>query len=150
MDSALYCSDEGLEERDPEPSPNSSEPNSALRDGELNHSCSRWQRNMAFYRGVKQTPCVIHTLHCGKGERPPHFLFVSAADEVARPRQINLDRYHQEAPQQHLEQLLVSVASGYPPVQLLGDLLDHLLSEALGDHAFTLVKNNTAIGRNQL
>lgn len=103
-----------------------------------------------FLLGVKQIPCAIHALHCGKEERPPHFLFASAADEVARPRLINLDQYHQEAPQQHLEQLLVSVASGYPPVQPLGDLLDHLLSEALGDHAFTLIKNNTVIGRNHL
>lgn len=99
-----------------------------------------------FLWGVKQKPCAIHALHCGKdGERSPHFLFASAADEVARPRLINLDQYHQEAPQQLLEHLLVSVASGYPPVQFLGDLLDRLLSEALGDHIFTLIKN---IGRN--
>lgn len=77
-------------------------------------------------------------------------MFESAADEVAWPRLINLDQYHQEAPQQHLEQLLVSVASGYPPVQVLGDLLDGLLREALGDHAFSLIKNNTFIGGNHL
>lgn len=151
MDSPLSCSDEALEGGDPETSPNSSEPNSALRDGGLNPFCARRQRNLAFHRGVKQIPCAIDALHCGKeGERPPCSLFASAADEVARPRLINLDQYHQEAPQQHLEQLLVSVASGYPPVQLLGDLLDRLLSEALGEHAFTLIKNNTFIGRNHL
>lgn len=105
----------------------------------------------SFLSGVKQTLCAIHPLHCGKdGEGPPHFLFASAADEVARPRLINLDQYHQEAPQQHREHLFVSIASGYPPVQLLGDLLDPLLSEALGEHAFTLIKNNTFIGRNHL
>lgn len=104
-----------------------------------------------FLLGVKQTLCTVHVLHCSKGgEIPPHFLFASAADEVARPRLINWDQYHQEAPQQHLEQLLLSVASGYPPVQLLGDLLDCLPSEALGDHAFSLIKNNTFIGRNYL
>lgn len=141
MDSAFSCYDEALEGGDPEPSPNSSQPNSALRDVGLNHSCARWQRNLAFYRGAKQTLCAIHAQHCGKeGERPPHFLFAPATDKVARPRLINLDQYHQEAPQQHCEHLLVSAASGYPPVQLLGDLLDRLLSEALGDHAFTLIK----------
>lgn len=141
MDSALGCSHEALEGGGPETCPNNSEPNSALRDGGLNHFCARRQRNLAFHRGVKQTPRAIHALHCGKeGGRPPRSLFASAADEVARPRLINLDQYHQEAPQQHLEQLLVSVASGYPPVQLLGDLLDCLLSEALGEHMLTLIK----------
>lgn len=44
----------GSGERRSRTCPNTSEPNSALRDGGLNYSCARWQRNLAFYWGLSR------------------------------------------------------------------------------------------------